>query len=327
MYSLKNIAANAYSCIKNADKKGLLDDQQLLSITQKVVEEAAFALEASGDLAKEQAKEQMQAAMETLNAAESELGEDIVGIMHLIRISGILPYYTCKAIACYFADKVLDNEIGEVSAYVAKNGIKQAVIRFCGFTFEAEVVQLIAKQFEAIIDEGRIAEDDKKIDILKEAYRAGYHYEKVYKGCAQCTLAAMFDVTGKKEETLFRAANGFASGMGLFGDGSCGGYSGGLLFLGTYVGRRLEFFGGDKEEKDMSYKVSEKLHKRFIETYGSVICHDIHRDIFGRAFHIRDAKEKDAFEEAGAHSMDKCTAVVATSAMWTAEILMEENLI
>jgi hypothetical protein len=137
----------------------------------------------------------------------------------------------------------------------------------------------------------------------------------------------MFGVTGKKEEHLFRASNVFAAGMGLFGDGACGGYSGGLLYLGTYAGRRFEFFDNDKAEKDLSMRLAEKLHTRFIETYGSVICHDIHRDIFGRAFFIRDSEEKVAFEEAGAHTKDKCPAVVGTAAQWTAEILMEEGFI
>lgn len=327
MYSLKNIAEGAYSCIKGADKKGLLEEKQILFLAQQVAEEAAFALEASGDIAAGSADAEVKAAMTGITAGEAELGEDLTGVVHLMRISGILAYYTCKAIACFFAAKVLDGEQNEVSAYIAKNGIKQAVVRYCGFTFEAELVHLVSKQFAAIIDEGKIAEDEKKIEVLKEAYRGGYQYEKTNKGCAQCTLASMFDLTGKKDEGIFRAANSFAAGMGLFGDGSCGGYAGGLLFMGMYVGRRLEFFDNDNEEKQLSYKLSAKLHERFIETYGSVICHDIHKDIFGRAFHIRDAKEKDAFEEAGAHSADKCTAVVATSAMWTAEILMEENLI
>jgi C_GCAxxG_C_C family probable redox protein len=157
--------------------------------------------------------------------------------------------------------------------------------------------------------------------------RDGYRYEKECRGCAQCTIAAMFGVTGKKEEHLFRAANGFAAGMGLFGDGVCGGYSGGLLYMGTYAGRRFEFFDNDKAEKDLSMRLAEKLHTRFMETYGSVICHDIHRDIFGRAFFIRDPEEKTAFEEAGAHKKDKCPAVVGTAAQWTAEILMEEGFL
>lgn len=236
--------------------------------------------------------------------------------IHAVRMTGELPYWLSKAAACLFANnKDLDGQ-----------GLRDAIRDRGGLLREPDAVQLIYKQ---CIDmrSGSIMEDVRRVNVLKEAYRDGYHYEKVCRGCAQCTIAALFGVTGKREEHLFRAANGFAAGMGLFGDGVCGGYSGGLLYMGTYAGRRFEFFDADKAEKDLSMHMADKLHSRFIETYGSVICHDIHRDIFGRAFYIREADQKEAFEKSGAHTADKCTAVVATASMWTAEILMEEGFL
>ena len=235
--------------------------------------------------------------------------------IHEVRGAGELPYWLCKAAACLFVKEELSDQ-----------ELRDAIRERGSFLREPDTVQLIFKQCLAIRDKG-LVESIPRVEILKRAYRDGYRYEKQCRGCAQCTIAALFGVTEKKEEHLFRAANGFAAGMGLFGDGVCGGYSGGLLYLGTYAGRRFEFFENDKAEKDLSMHLAEKLHTRFIETYGSVICHDIHRDIFGRAFFIRDTEEKEAFEKAGAHKADKCPAVVATAAQWTAEILMEEGFL
>lgn len=230
-----------------------------------------------------------------------------------VRLLGELPHYLCKALAASIRDtELLGQELREyVRAHYALKRMP-------------EMVQLICIQLERL-RQGTFFEEPCRVEMIKSAYRDGFQYEKHCRGCAQCTIAAMFKISGKEETHLFRAANGFAAGMGLFGDGVCGGYAGGLLFMGTYAGRRFEYFDNDKEEKDQSMHLAELLHSRFIETYGSVICHDIHRQIFGRAFFIRDADEKAAFEQAGAHTADKCTAVVATAAAWTAEILLDEG--
>ena len=55
--------------------------------------------------------------------------------------------------------------------------------------------------------------------------------------------------------------------------------------------------------------------------------HEIHKDIFGRAFDLHDDLQKQGFEEAGAHRRDKCTAVVATATRWVIEILLDEGYI
>ncbi len=252
--------------------------------------------------------------------ASLDLQKRLTAAAKAVRLAGEYPYYIATVIAVWFAVQQ-----GEVAGFIADNGIKAAVRKFCGIEFEREWIQMIVESFEALPDL-RI-DNDEKIALMKEAYRQGDHYEKVYRGCAQCHMAAVSDVTGKEDLVMFRAANGLAAGMGLLGDGACGGYSGGILSLGLFAGRRREFFDGDKQEKDMCTKLVGKLHQKFIDTYGSVICHDIHRDIFGRAFHITRPEDKEAFELAGAHKLDKCPAVVGTSAAWVAEILYDEGFL
>lgn len=240
---------------------------------------------------------------------------ELADAARVLRVAGLLPYYTAKALGCFFAAAGKEGD-GKVE-----------IVQTCGFTFEKELVQQISDARAAVLAGRPLVDDPKRIAMVKEAYRLGYFYEKTYRGCAQCTLAALFDVVGNRDEHLFRITNTFASGMGLFGDGACGGYSGGLLFLGNYAGRRIEFFDGDKEEKDKCMMLCDMLHRKFIDAYGSVICHGIHQDIFGRPFHIRRSDEKEAFEAAGAHKLDKCTAVVGTAAMWTVEVLLDAGLI
>jgi C_GCAxxG_C_C family probable redox protein len=159
--------------------------------------------------------------------------------------------------------------------------------------------------------------------FLKKAFDLGFQYEKVYRGCSQCVLAAIQDLFEKRNDEVFRAASALAGGVGSCGDGCCGAYTGGVMALSQLYGRtRDNFLDPDRTRKKAS-DLAKKLHDRFITEYGSVICRDIQQKIFGRAFYIRDADEYAKFEKAGAHE-EKCPTVVGNGARWVAEILMEE---
>jgi hypothetical protein len=83
---------------------------------------------------------------------------------------------------------------------------------------EADLTQLIIDQYQEASSGRSISEDEDRISLLKRAYELGFEKEKNYKGCAQCTLAALFELTGKKEETLFQASSGLSGGVGLNGN-------------------------------------------------------------------------------------------------------------
>jgi C_GCAxxG_C_C family probable redox protein len=160
-------------------------------------------------------------------------------------------------------------------------------------------------------------------EFLKKAFDLGFQYEKVYRGCSQCVLAAIQDLFQKKNDEVFRAASGLAGGVGLCGDGCCGAYTGGVMALSQLYGRTRENFLDPDRTRKKSFDLAKKLHDKFIVEYGSVICRDIQQRIFGRPFYIRDADESAKFEKAGAHE-EKCPTVVGNGARWVAEILMEE---
>ncbi len=248
--------------------------------------------------------------------APTTLAMDMATIAKGVRMAGELPYYLAKVLAVYFAEQGVTSE-----------ELRVTVQQDCGLIEQKELIQAVVDAFELLPNLELSDQDQHRVEQIKEAYRKGDHYERVYRGCAQCCMAAISQITGKEDPVLFRAANGFAAGMGLLGDGVCGGYSGGILSMGMFAGRRKEFFDGDKEEKDLCTLLVGKLHQKFIDTYGSVTCHHIHNQIFGRAFHITHPQEKEAFEQAGAHSKDKCPAVVGTAAAWTVEILQQHGLL
>jgi len=112
------------------------------------------------------------------------------------------------------------------------------------------------------------------------------------------------------------------------GDGTCGAYLAGIFFLGLKLGRNNHDIGkspddprGSKKNRKLNNLI-KILHKKFIDKYGSIICEQIHRKIYGRPFYIVDDDELKKFEAAGAHKKG-CTSVCANAAKWTVEILEE----
>lgn len=254
-------------------------------------------------------------------------GDRLTGPALLCRKHGILPYYITQAMAYAFLYNAPDDPTTDtLEKTIRKAGIKQAVVDLCQLSKEPDLVQLVAEHYARSFEETK--QDPRRVSVMKDAYERGFQSEKSIKGCAQCVLAAVFNLTGQFNSLLFQAASGFSGGMAITGDGCCGGYSGGILAMGTFAGRRWEKIeiDGDKVEQYKSYEMAQKLHDRFLQTYGSVICADIHRLIFDQAYCLRTKEVRNAFELAGAH-IDKCTTVVATASAWVAEILLDEGFI
>lgn len=162
-------------------------------------------------------------------------------------------------------------------------------------------------------------------DATERAYEAAKQNEAEYHGCAQCVLAALQDTFDARDDAVFRAATGLSGGGGLFGDGSCGAYTGATMFLGQVLGRgRDDFSDGAGVRYETSRMVGE-LRSRFVEHYGSVVCRDVQTKMIGRSFDLTDADDAACFKEAGAHAIH-CPEVVGRAARWTAEIVLENGL-
>lgn len=251
----------------------------------------------------------------------------LVGPALLSKKHGLYPYYLTKAIArtLYFKCPE-DNSTTELQTKLRLDGISATLTKIAGLQKDPELVSMVKRHYTHLQENPAIQEDIRLISLYKKAYTGGFNNEKKFHGCAQCALASMFDISEQKDENLFRTASAFAGGVGLAGDGICGGYAAGILWMGNFAGRRLEYFDGDKEEQYKSFNMTQKLRDRFIDTYGSIICKNIHETIFGRAYILLTKTVRNDFEAAGAHD-DRCTSVVAISALWTTELLMDEGFI
>jgi C_GCAxxG_C_C family probable redox protein len=161
---------------------------------------------------------------------------------------------------------------------------------------------------------------DKSLSIASEH---GSEYEGKYRSCGQCTIAAIQDALGIRNDIVFKCASSLGGGIGKLCDGSCGAYVGSILMIGLYWGRQRSKFDDDDQNRRTADKLAVLLHDRFIREYGSVTCREIHDRLFGRRFDLWNDSDKAAFDKAGAHT-DKCTSVVAKAASWTTEIILGE---
>jgi len=171
-----------------------------------------------------------------------------------------------------------------------------------------------------------VTEEKDAKKLVEKAYKLGYEYETVYRGCGQCTLAALQDTFDMRDDATFKAMTGYAGGGGTTGDAGCGAYVAGILFLSMLKGRERDNFADPGRIRFESFAIARKLHDKLITEYGTVICREMQVKLFGRPYYMPDPDEFAKFDAAGAHTT-VCTEVCGKVAMWTAEIVIQENLL
>jgi len=161
-----------------------------------------------------------------------------------------------------------------------------------------------------------------KAEVVQKAYDLGFLYESKYGACSQCTILAIMDALGEQNNDVFKAAFGFAGGIGSLSK-TCGALSAGVMAISLEHGRELENLTTQSEgERRECLQLVRDLYDRYLNEYGSIECADVHQKIFGRSFDQWDEDEFQEFLRLGGH-VDKCTSVVGNVAQWTVEILTE----
>jgi C_GCAxxG_C_C family probable redox protein len=159
-------------------------------------------------------------------------------------------------------------------------------------------------------------------DIPQKAFEIAKNYELRHGGCAQCTIAAIFEALGVEDEGVFKAATGLADGVGLTGDGHCGALSGGTMAIGYFFGRNKKDFGNVAKQLKACI-LAKKLHGEFIEKYGTCRCADIQEKQVGRFFNLYDPEEMKAAFTAG--MPEKCSTLVGETARISTKIILDEQ--
>jgi len=160
-----------------------------------------------------------------------------------------------------------------------------------------------------------------KEEILDKAYNLAYKYEAERGSCPQCVLAALYEIFEISDPETIKAADALAGGTALSAEGTCGALAGGLLAISSIVGRTYKDFS-EGERRRRVFQYAKKFYDRFVKEYGSPVCKNIHKKIFGRTFDLLDPKDYQEFDRMGGHD-DKCTSVSGNAAKWAAEIILD----
>jgi len=169
---------------------------------------------------------------------------------------------------------------------------------------------------------------DKKAKekVLKQAYDLAFKYEEKYGGCGQCVMAALQDAFDMPNPDTFKSLSGYAGGGATVGDAGCGAYVAGILFLSGLKGRERDNFADPERIRFESFATARKLHGKFIDDFGCVVCREMQMKLFGRPYYLPDPDEMKKFLDAGGHTTH-CPDVCGKAARWTAEIAIDEGLI
>jgi C_GCAxxG_C_C family probable redox protein len=162
--------------------------------------------------------------------------------------------------------------------------------------------------------------------LLAKAYELGFAYEKKYRGCSQCALAAIYDTLNFSDDSVFKAATGFAGGGGLTGISVCGGYAAGVLAIGQLCGRNRSNFADPDGNRFKTFELIREFTMDYIKELGSIVCRDIQTRFFGRPYYIADPDDFTKFEAAGGHQ-DKCTNVVGVATRLVVRFILERELL
>jgi len=135
-----------------------------------------------------------------------------------------------------------------------------------------------------------------KKEIMAKAREIATEHEKNYKGCGQCTFMAVVDalrwggvelITEDEEKKLFPAVSMLTAGVCMSAEGTCGAVSGSAMACGLAFGVPM-----DKMDLNASRQagatVRNTLLKHFFSKYGSILCKDVERKYFGKAWDLTD---------------------------------------
>lgn len=131
-------------------------------------------------------------------------------------------------------------------------------------------------------------------EAVRKAEELGIKYEARYKGCAQCTFLAAIDalrwaglelMTEAMEEKLYPAISMLTAGVCMTGEGTCGAVSSGALAMGLALGVSRE--NADvSAARQAAATIRRTLLADIYRQYGSILCKDVQRKYFGKAWDL-----------------------------------------
>jgi hypothetical protein len=162
--------------------------------------------------------------------------------------------------------------------------------------------------------------------IVAKVEALGIEYEAKYKGCGQCTFLAIVDalrwgglelIPEEMEDRLFSGVCVLTAGVAMTGDGTCGAVTSSVMALGLALGVPRK--GQDETRLRVACTaVRNTILDRYYKEYGSILCKDVQRKFFGKAWDLT----RDDMSHEFLGITRGCT--IMQTAKWAIEIILDE---
>jgi hypothetical protein len=165
-----------------------------------------------------------------------------------------------------------------------------------------------------------------KKEIVARAEKIASAHEKKFRGCGQCTFMAIIDalrwggvelVTEDVEKKLFPGISLLTAGVGMTGEGTCGAVSSSAVAFGLAVGAPIDSTD-ESAVRGTAGAFRDTLLKKYHRKYGSILCKDVQRKYFGKAWDLTDD------EMTGEFLGITRGCVIIQTARWTTGIILDE---
>lgn len=170
-------------------------------------------------------------------------------------------------------------------------------------------------------------------ELIDKAYDMGASFEKYSYGCSQATVSAIHELLGI-DDMLVKVSSTLGAGTARQCLGTCGAVAGGLMVLAYFFGRTADEVSAEERVQSnldalySAYPTALEFIEKFSQDYKTILCPQIHRQLFGRTWWLSDPEEYAKFELAGGHSdSDKCCDVVGKAAKLVMSILVDNDAI
>ncbi|MCK4992729.1 MAG: C_GCAxxG_C_C family protein [Bacteroidales bacterium] len=146
------------------------------------------------------------------------------------------------------------------------------------------------------------------------------HYMQISFNCAQSSYLALEEQFGLEGNEVLRALTPLA-GIAERGE-TCGAVIGPLMIFGLIYGRGKDRLNDWNTYRD-SLVPAGAFCRLFEQEYGSTMCRDIQKRIFGKSFDLTDPDDLREFRESDA--TNRCSSVVRKAVRIAAEIILDNT--
>jgi C_GCAxxG_C_C family probable redox protein len=141
--------------------------------------------------------------------------------------------------------------------------------------------------------------------------------------CSRSVLIGLQDIFDDIPDEMITASLSLAGGTGS-ASGSCGAYCCGLLAVGLKYNAPLEDELKNPSLKQLGAAKFSEYRDRFIKEMGTVMCPEIQKKLFGRAYNLIDPQDHAEFLSVPGHQ-EKCAEAVGTATRIAAEMILADE--